>query len=205
MTHISEALTFNKGLLLTTFDLSGNNLEDKGIQSFSSWLGGLGKGLAKLDLSAVGMTSKGMRDFLGPALKRNVHMANTLTYFDLSDNKLENDGSNALATFLANTNSIRYLNISRTAANIDVVLAATTRGCTDIREINLSGNKIASKSNLLRLLQSAGQLSTINLQDTKPTPEMAKEILEAICKNSYLKDVSLILSENKLGPEGFFF
>lgn len=201
----SDALTFNKALLLTTFDLSGNSLEDKGISFFASWLGGLNRGLAKLDLSGCGITGKGFREFLGPALKRNVHMSNTLTFFDLSDNKLEADGSQQLANFLASPNSTRFLNIAHTSANVDVILAAILRGSTEIRELNLAGNKINKKDSLVRFLQSAGSLTTINLSNTQPSPDMARDIINAIASNPYLKDVSLNISENKLGLEGARF
>jgi hypothetical protein len=43
------------------------------------------------------------------ALKKNVHMSSTLVHLDISHNKLDADGSSALAAFLANPNQLRVL------------------------------------------------------------------------------------------------
>lgn len=66
------------------------------------------------------------------ALKKNVHMSSTLTYFDVSGNKIESDGilfilsshqlgSGALSTFLASNNALRVFLLNNTFANCEVV------------------------------------------------------------------------------------
>jgi hypothetical protein len=103
----SDGLAYNKLLALTTVNLSGNLLEDKGMQSFANYIGGMNRGLVRLELASCGIgkavsimilincspSIQGIQA-LGNALKRNVHTSSTLTYFDVSNNKLDAEGNN---------------------------------------------------------------------------------------------------------------
>ncbi len=107
---ISEALTVNKLVALTSINISNNNIEDKGMIAFASYIGSMNRGLVKLNVASCGAGKVGMAALCN-ALKKNVHMNSTLTVFDISQNKLEADGSSALGYWLANPNVLRTLQV----------------------------------------------------------------------------------------------
>eukprot|EP01114_Cavostelium_apophysatum_P024573 TRINITY_DN965_c0_g1_i1.p1 TRINITY_DN965_c0_g1~~TRINITY_DN965_c0_g1_i1.p1 ORF type:complete len:960 (+),score=342.73 TRINITY_DN965_c0_g1_i1:143-3022(+) len=198
---LSEALSVNKSMQLTSINLSYNNIEDKGASSLATYIGGLSRGIAKVDISNCGIMKAGLTAIAG-ALKKNAHMSSTLTYFDISNNKLEAEGSSALAAFLANTNSIRYLFLGNTMANTEVIIGAIQRGCGELSQLDVSGNKFAKSANLPKYLQGTAHLNNLNLSNTQGPESTYKEIVSAFAGNVYLKDCVLNISENKLGPAG---
>src|SRR5690349_2138611 len=90
------------------------------------------------------------------AFKKNVHMSSTLVLFDMSNNKLEPEGTSALAAWLANPNTVRQLNLANTNANLDVLIGAILRGCNELSEFDISGNKLSKKEtpSLAKYLQA---------------------------------------------------
>src|SRR5438128_897899 len=104
------------------------------------------------------------------ALKKNVHMSSTLTYFDISHNKLDSEGSGSLSSFLASNNCLRTFLLSNVNANCEVItgnllessnkqsllfLGAILRGCKELIHLDLSFNKFAKKEsfNISQFLQ----------------------------------------------------
>lgn len=203
MTSISEALQANKNITLTSINIAQNNIEDKGMQSFANYIGSMNKGIVKLDISDCGAGKVGMSSLFN-SLKKNVHMSSTLTYFDISGNKIESDGSGALSTFLASNNALRVFLLSNTFANCEVVTGAILRGCKELQQLDLSSNKFAKKEsfNISQFLQASAVLTNLNLANTGAPVESYKEIISAMIGNVYLKDCYLNLAENKLGLPG---
>lgn len=203
ITSISEALQFNKGLALTSITLSNNNLEDKGMQAFAQYIGNMNRGLVKLDLNTCGVGKLGMQALCN-ALKKNVHMGSTLTFFDISHNKLESEGSGALGAFLANPNSLQVLQIKNSAAQLEVVVGAILRGCNQLVKLDISDNKLTKKETgiLAKYFQASANLNYLNLSATTVPVDAVKELITAITSNPYLKDFSLNLGDNKLGAAG---
>lgn len=200
---ICEALSSNKMIALTSLVLSNNPLEDKGFTAVATFITGLNRGLVKLDLASCGATKVGT-SALCNALKRNVHMSSTLSYFDLSHNKLDSDGSSALGAFLASPNQMQELLLVNTIANLDVIAGAMIRGSQSVRRLDVSQNKVTKKESamLAKYLQASGTLIDLNLSGTGIPIECAKDIISAITGNVYLKDCTLNLSENRLGVPG---
>jgi len=203
MTSIGEALQANKNITLTSINIAQNNLEDKGMQSFANYIGSMNKGIVRLDVSDCGAGKVGMSALFN-ALKKNVHMSSTLTYFDISGNKIESDGSGSLSAFLASNNALRVFMLCNTAANCEVVTGAILRGCKELQQLDLSSNKFAKKEsfNISQFLQASAVLTNLNLANTGAPVESYKEIITAMIGNVYLKDCTLNLAENKLGLPG---
>mmetsp|Transcript_13697 Transcript_13697/g.28925 ORF Transcript_13697/g.28925 Transcript_13697/m.28925 type:complete len:669 (-) Transcript_13697:115-2121(-) len=83
-------------------------------------------------------------------------------------------------------------------------MPALVRGCNGIRNINVSGNKLAKRTvqSLTQFLRSTDSLLSLNLNNTTlPAPDMVA-IAEAIGANPYLKDFDLSVANNKFGPAG---
>ena len=200
---VADSLLANKLAAINTLNLSHNPLEDKGLQSLANWIGNLNRGLVKLNLNSCSGNKVGTQAICA-ALKKNVHMTSTLLYFDISNNKLEADGSSALASFLASPNSLKYLLLSNSNANMDILLSAIMRGCNELVKIDLSLNKFTKKElpTLQKYLTATTLLNNINISATSFPVECIKEFLESIGSNPYLKDAVIYMAENKLGIAG---
>lgn len=51
-------------------------------------------------------------------------------------------GSGALGAFLANPNSLQVLQLSNTAAQLEVVIGAILRGCNQLVKLDVAENKL---------------------------------------------------------------
>eukprot|EP01119_Soliformovum_irregulare_P002545 TRINITY_DN1278_c0_g1_i1.p1 TRINITY_DN1278_c0_g1~~TRINITY_DN1278_c0_g1_i1.p1 ORF type:complete len:952 (+),score=343.92 TRINITY_DN1278_c0_g1_i1:87-2942(+) len=204
MVAIAEGLAFNKNLALTSVNLSGNSLEDpKAGSALAQYLGGMSRGLVKLDLSSCNLPKASVSAILN-SLKKNVHMSSSLTYLDVSDNKLDDVGSSSLAAFLASPNAVRTLNISNSLAVLDVILSAIIRGCAELQHLDVSHSKMTKKeaSSLGKYLSSTATLVSLKMEDCNAGPDGVKDIVTALTSNPYLKNMSLSLADNKLGVPG---
>lgn len=203
MAVIAEGLSFNKTLALTSITLSHNSLEDKGAVALAQYLGSLNRGLVRLDVSHCTIGKSGMAA-LGNALKKNAHMSSTLTFFDISHNKLEAEGSAALAAFLANPNVLRSLLLGNCNAVLEVILGAVVRGCNELTTLDVSNNKLSRKESapLCRFLQASAGLQRLQLAGTGAPVELVKDVVTALSANHYLTNVRLSLADNKLGVPG---
>jgi len=201
--QIFESILPNKLIQLTSINIANNVIEDKGMTAIGNYIGSLNRGIIKLDVSNCGSGKLGMTALCN-GLKKNVHMTSALSFLNLSGNKLEADGSSALAAFLANPNSVRSLLIANTAANLEVIMGAMVRGCNELRELDLSTNKFTKKESgfLAKYLQSSTTLYDLHLGNSAVAVESVTEILTAMNANVYLKDFKLDLSGNKLGVPG---
>jgi Ran GTPase-activating protein (RanGAP) involved in mRNA processing and transport len=203
--EVCKELSHNKDCAVRILNLSNTQIGDNGMTLLSGWIGSLNHGFTSINLSNCGIRGKGMQSF-SQALKKNVHMASTLTVLNLTANKLEADGSNAFAAFLAQPNTLERVVLKDTAANLDIILGALNRGsCRDIRELDISHNKMPSKTSSTQLatfIRSASQLSKLNVAGTSLPADSLKEMIMAIYGNFYLKNVELGLAQNNLGLVG---
>jgi Ran GTPase-activating protein (RanGAP) involved in mRNA processing and transport len=141
----------------------------------------------------------------GVALKKNMHMAQTLTVLNLNGNKLESDGTNSLAAFLAQPNTLERILLRDTAVSVDILLGALNRGsCRDLKEIDMSHNKIAktSAAQLVTFIKASSGLVRLNLSASALPSESFREVIMAIYSNPYIKSVDLNVSKNALGLLG---
>jgi len=100
-------------------------------------------GLSSINIADCGAKKQGVQAF-GNALKKNVHMASTLTTLNISGNKLENDGTNAMISYLANPNPLAKFYMKNTSPSLDVMIGAIHRGCAyELKELDISDNKMS--------------------------------------------------------------
>jgi hypothetical protein len=98
--------------------------------------------LSSINIADCGAKKQGMQAF-GNALKKNVHMASTLTTLNISGNKLENDGTNSMISYLANPNPLAKFYMKNTSPSLDVMIGAIHRGCAyELKEFDISDNKM---------------------------------------------------------------
>ena len=181
---------------------------DTGATALANWVSGLSYGVSVLDLSQCQIRGKGIATVC-TALKKNTQVSTTLTRLDLSGNRLEADGSSALAAFLAQPNALTQLYLHDSATSLDLILGALNRGTSrEIRELDISSNKLAAASakasgnQLSGFVRSSSTLIKLNISGTGPTADIFKELLTAIKGNPYLLSVDLNASKNSLGVAG---
>jgi hypothetical protein len=105
-------------------------------------LHGSDHGLSSINIADCSAKKQGMQAF-GNALKKNVHMASTLTTLNISGNKLENDGTNSMISYLANPNPLAKFYMKNTSPTLDVMIGAIHRGCAyELKEFDISDNKM---------------------------------------------------------------
>eukprot|EP00005_Dracoamoeba_jomungandri_P006058 CAMPEP_0174261770 /NCGR_PEP_ID=MMETSP0439-20130205/12128_1 /TAXON_ID=0 /ORGANISM="Stereomyxa ramosa, Strain Chinc5" /LENGTH=1142 /DNA_ID=CAMNT_0015346331 /DNA_START=77 /DNA_END=3505 /DNA_ORIENTATION=+ len=200
---IGAAIESNKKTAITYLDVSHNNIQDRGIAAVGKAVQALGHGLVHLDVTN-GNARKNGTVVLCNGLKSNPYNCKTLRTLNISGNKLDIDGSGALASFLSNSNVIQNLDISYCQANLDTILGAMARGTNDLISLNLSGNKLLPKckQTLGQFLQSCGQLKHLKMSECSIQVNIVREIFKSIISNVYFSDMTVDLSGNKLGVLG---
>eukprot|EP01133_Synstelium_polycarpum_P015678 gene15678-18632_t len=200
---IAMTLQSNKNIALNTIDLSNNPFEDKGMAAFANFLAASPRGVASLDFSNSAMGKAGITA-LANSLKKNVRMPASLTHLNLSNNKMEADGSASLSSFLANPNALRTLNISNTIPTMDTIVGALVRGCQELRHLDISDNRLTKKevAHLVRFIGASSTLKSMNLANTKIPVENLKEVVVAITSNLYLQEITLDIRNNDLSIAG---
>eukprot|EP01089_Gocevia_fonbrunei_P015422 TRINITY_DN4506_c0_g4_i2.p1 TRINITY_DN4506_c0_g4~~TRINITY_DN4506_c0_g4_i2.p1 ORF type:complete len:193 (+),score=31.58 TRINITY_DN4506_c0_g4_i2:154-732(+) len=102
---IAGSISQNPNTSLTSIDWSNSDLQDKGAAALGKTIGSLSHGLGSLNIASGQVTKKGMKLFL-TGLVSNTHMGKTLSILDLSNNKLDSDGSATLGQFLSTPNVV---------------------------------------------------------------------------------------------------
>lgn len=201
---LAQALRANKGLALSELVLSGHALEDKAATELGTALAAQKAGLVRLDLSGAQLTKSGATGLWGPLIRGGAALSLSLTSLTVSGNRLEGEGSAALAQWLSRPNALTRLRLANSAANLDPVLGALLMGSAELVQLDLSGNRITRKeaSQLVKLLQSSARLQELLLANTGVPVDALRELLKAIYSNAYLRDFSLSLASNKLGSVG---
>ncbi|KAH3760830.1 myosin-I binding protein [Pelomyxa schiedti] len=200
---LSTVLLANKAMSLTELNLSGNPIEASGVAALCKYLEAAPHGIVTLNLDGCKIDAKGFQ-LLGAALRNNPKMASSLTYLNLSHNKIEPEGSVGICSFIASPNTIRTLQIKETISNLETISGAVVRGCPELRMLDLSGNRITPRTvpSLVKWIGSSSNLEVLNLSGTSIQPDGIKEILSSIAQNVYLKAVTVKAKSNALGIPG---
>lgn len=85
---------------LCSLDLSGSPLKSSGMKAFVRWVAGLSHGLVSLNLSSCDISSRGFQALFA-AFKENPTASKTLQSLIVTNNKLGDAGSAALASWVA--------------------------------------------------------------------------------------------------------
>jgi Ran GTPase-activating protein (RanGAP) involved in mRNA processing and transport len=105
---------------------------------------------------------------------------------------------------LATPNSLRSLHIASTNPSLETIIGALVRGCTELRHVNLSENKMVKKDATLlaRFISASSSLKQLTLTRTAIPADALKEILHAIGGNVYMQDFVFEAEGNDLGFPG---
>eukprot|EP00794_Sanderia_malayensis_P018868 gene18868-20768_t len=207
---ISQAIASNSKTAIKKLDIGKNAVEDRGTNALCTALASLPHGLESLTLKDISISAKGAPQICS-ALKGNQFMSSTLTCLNFSSNPLKSDGTSAICEFLANSNVVQDLDLSNADCAIELVFGALARGCLlHLKSLNLSGNPYSFRKakdtqitpSVNKFFSSCMVLETINLSNTKISPEVVKAVLVGLIANTATKDVSLDLSRNDLRSAG---
>jgi len=201
---LASALGGNKQTCINKIRLRDNPIGDAGITALGQGIGAMPRGLIVLDVSNCNAGKSGMAAFAN-GIRKNIHLTSSLSELYLDSNKMESEGSSALASWLANPNCLKVLSLNNTTCQMDSVLGATVRGCQELAQLHIAGNKISKKEvpHLVRLLQSSATLVHLNCSNMDMKVDMMKDIMQAVVFNIYMQNVHINISENKgLGQQG---
>lgn len=208
---IALALGSNPNKIIKRIDFSKNNLEDKGVGTVAGILGSMENGLEFINLSEVGMASKGGAH-VANCLKNNKLMPSTLSILNLSGNSLKIEGTQSLCEFLSQPNVLTELLLSNTECSLDLLFTALHRGCQlSLKVLDFSGNPFfgrkpkessQSLSSVQQFFSMSRALKNVNLSNTKLPASGVKAILVGLLNNPILIDVGLDLSNNELKSSG---
>ncbi|NXQ19172.1 CARL2 protein, partial [Peucedramus taeniatus] len=125
--RMAQALSSHPNSVLHTINLSGNQLEDRGVSAFSRHVEKSSKGLQSLSLARTMLTAKGMST-LCKALTDNKAIGFSLRHLDLSGNPgtLAGDDISNLQSLLQHCHSLSHLSLAGTDCPLDAV--STKRG-----------------------------------------------------------------------------
>ncbi|XP_064641786.1 F-actin-uncapping protein LRRC16A-like isoform X4 [Lineus longissimus] len=208
--RLSTALLSNSGSPLHTLDISGNQIEDRGIIHLASPLGKLSKGIVKLNLARCNLTPKGINR-LAESLGSNKFTSSTLTTLCLAGNSLRGDDITSFCNFLAQPNAIVNLDLSDTECALDILCGALIRGCTQsLSDVNLSGNVFTNKKvkdicvppSWKQFFAAAMSLEKVNLSNCKLPAEALKALITGIGTNRNIQELDLDISSNEFRSAG---
>jgi Ran GTPase-activating protein (RanGAP) involved in mRNA processing and transport len=79
--------------------------------------------------------------------------------------------------------------MAATNPSLETIIGALVRGCGELRQVNLSDNKMTKKDSTLlaRLISASSSLKQLTLNRTAMPSDALKEILLAIGGNVYLQ------------------
>eukprot|EP01132_Coremiostelium_polycephalum_P004282 gene4282-5356_t len=204
-TPIGHALMVNDNSALQTLNLSNNMLSYESVVSICEGLASFNHSLVTLDLSKCNIPPKGVT-LLFEAFERNFAMSLTLENLILSDNRFQDSGSNAFASWLSKSrghNSLRKLVLSQTQLNFSIV-GPPLRVLTDLETLDVSKNKITqSHARILstELIECVTSWKHLNLSGCGIVADSLQMILISLGKNRKFVNLNLNLSNNNFATK----
>ncbi|NWR24502.1 CARL2 protein, partial [Emberiza fucata] len=121
--RMAQALSSHPNSVLHTINLSGNQLEDRGVSAFSRHVEKSPKGLQSLSLARTMLTAKAGMSTLCKALTDNKATGFSLRHLDLSGNPgtLAGDDISNLQSLLQHCHSLSHLSLAGTDCPLDAV------------------------------------------------------------------------------------
>ena len=133
-------------------------------------------------------------------------MISTLSYLDLSHNKLGLEGITALSQWLSQPNNLKVLKLVNCGVSLNLLGQCLEKGCNDnLCEIDLSDNKLKPKDDITgfcKYLSTSVGLRKLVLESVAFNAQQFKSILDAIQSNENLENLILDFSSNQLESVG---
>jgi len=171
--HFWDYFRSNSGSALQLLDLSGTKFGEQSIASCSRMLQTWSHPLTELVLSDCGINGKMLHTFFS-ALNKNPVMSMSIQHLDLSGNRFDVVGTQALDSWFATLKV--YCQVKKLVLrNTNIVFGALKyfHHVTDIEELDLSGNKMESSAIevLSTLLQNSTTLKKIVMDNCSLSPD----------------------------------
>ncbi|XP_027759882.1 capping protein, Arp2/3 and myosin-I linker protein 2 [Empidonax traillii] len=208
--RMAQALSSHPDSALHTINLSGNQLEDRGIAAFSRHLEKSSKGLQSLSLARTTLTAKGMST-LCKALADNKAIGLSLQHLDLSGNPgtLAGDDISNLQSLLRQCHSLSHLSLAGTDCPLDALFGALVHGChNSLIHLDLSKNLYSHRRvktispDIKEFFSQACALRHVSLAGTKLPADVVRALLQGLADNSHISDLHLDLSSCELRSAG---
>ncbi|XP_059156102.1 F-actin-uncapping protein LRRC16A-like isoform X2 [Physella acuta] len=205
----SLAIISNKDTQLTSLDLSNNILDDKAVNHLLGAIKILPDGLTSFDISKTGVSTKCLNK-VGEMLSQSPKIVAGLKSLKLSDNGLKGEDFPMLYNFLAQPNTLSYLDVSNTDCALDTLCDPLLRGCPNLKTLKASKTTFThKKSREVIVPQSWKQffattccLEYVDFSYCKLPPESIRDLLAGVSSNKILKELYLDISSNELGSAG---
>ncbi|XP_075433315.1 capping protein, Arp2/3 and myosin-I linker protein 3-like [Ascaphus truei] len=207
---MAQALDNNPGSVLHTINLSGNQMEDRGITAFSRHFEKHHRVLKYLNVSKTSITAKGMNS-LFQSLASNETFSNSLRHLDLSDNPglLAVEESNSLYHFLSHCSSLCHLNVAGTDCALDTLIGSLLRGCcSSLSYLNVARNVYSHKkakdvpAAIAQFFSKTSALTHLDLSGTRVPSEALRAIFQGLTGNNQLSALHVDLSDCELRSAG---
>ncbi|KAJ7426403.1 Leucine-rich repeat-containing protein 16B [Willisornis vidua] len=182
--RMAQVLSSHPDSVLHTINLSGNQLEDRGIAAFSRHVEKSSKDLQSLSLARTMLTAKGMNT-LCKALTDNKAIGFSLQHLDLSGNPgaLAGDDISLFGALVHGChNSLIHLDLSKNVYSHKRVKIISP----DIKEF----------------FSQACALRHVSLAGTKLPADVVRALLQGLADNSHISDLHLDLSSCELRSAG---
>ncbi|XP_053808638.1 capping protein, Arp2/3 and myosin-I linker protein 2 isoform X2 [Vidua chalybeata] len=208
--RMAQALSSHPNSVLHTINLSGNQLEDRGVTAFSRHMEKSSKGLQSLSLARTMLTAKGMST-LCKALTDNKAIGFSLRHLDLSGNPgtLAGDDISNLQSLLQHCHSLSHLSLAGTDCPLDALFGALVHGShTSLIHLDLSKNVYSHKRvktispDIKEFFSQACSLRHVSLAGTKLPADVVRVLLQGLADNSHISDLHLDLSSCELRSVG---
>ncbi|XP_005526471.1 PREDICTED: leucine-rich repeat-containing protein 16C [Pseudopodoces humilis] len=208
--RMAQVLSSHPNSVLHTINLSGNQLEDRGVTAFSRHMEKSSKGLQSLSLARTMLTAKGMST-LCKALTDNKAIGFSLRHLDLSGNPgtLAGDDISNLQSLLHRCHSLSHLSLAGTDCPLDALFGALLHGShTSLIHLDLSKNVYSHRRvktispDIKEFFSQACSLRHVSLAGTKLPADVVRALLQGLADNSHISDLHLDLSSCELRSAG---
>ncbi|XP_069575702.1 capping protein, Arp2/3 and myosin-I linker protein 2 [Brachyistius frenatus] len=195
---------------LRSINLSGNQIEDKGVIALSQELENLDDGLKHLSLSRVSMTARGL-GCLSQVLSSSQLFSASLTHLDLSGNpgSLVTEEATFFFMFLSSMNSLSHLDLSDTSCPLDTLFVSLSAGCCyRLKHLNLARNPFSHRKvrdvtrSIREFFSQSCELKYVGLSATKLPAQALRLLLQGLATNTRLFGLELDLSSCELRSAG---
>lgn len=203
---IGEALSSNMNIQVQILDLSGNNIDNASMVTLALGIREVTRQLTVLGLANCGLNDKSISSLFS-ALKSNWGFSLSLQDFDLSGNKLDSCGNDALASWLSamkgGASKLRRLGLSN--CNLDgPKIIPEIKLQLNLEYVDLSHNnlrKISSDSWYIEL-PASDKLGVFNIAHTNIAAENVASILTTLFNNAKLTNLAINIAGLELGSKG---
>eukprot|EP01129_Flabellula_baltica_P013368 TRINITY_DN6180_c0_g1_i1.p1 TRINITY_DN6180_c0_g1~~TRINITY_DN6180_c0_g1_i1.p1 ORF type:complete len:996 (-),score=261.58 TRINITY_DN6180_c0_g1_i1:19-3006(-) len=200
--ELFDALSSNNHSAVESIDISGNNIDDKVAPSFANWLTGINHGFTSLNIENLGFRKPAMVKIL-EAIAGNIHVTAELKNLNISGNRLEREGTDSLCRYLRGPNSLSTLNLADTSIVITSIFAAISdgSGCRELREINLSKNKITNRESIYQtcfFFSTTESCNNLKLNYIEYHDNQLEEMIKAILMNPHVNNTRLHLKGSNI-------